>query len=721
MLDEATGRVSRFRHLPADPHSLGHDYVSAIGEDRSGVLWVASSFGDGLSALDVKTRRFTRYSFHAEVSDPGGLTGANGLYVDRDGVLWLCTLDKGLLKLDPGARRFVRYSRNPAEPNTLPNDTVLSVFEDAEGVMWVGTQSGVAPVIRRPPPFVNYTHSAANPNSLADNMIWSVFGDSHGILWIGTESGLHRLDRRTQQITFYQHDPRDRHSLAYDKISGMREDHSGTLWVGTYGGGVDQFDPSTGRFVHHRHDTKGPGSLDKDLVLSVFFDRQGVLWVGTQDGALNRFESGRFKAYRRPGVSYSHSIFEDRAGILWLGSYGGLIRFDPRTEQFTVYRHDPRDPGSISNDAVWAVHEDREGRLWVGTDGGLNELDRARGSFTSITRKDGLAGNSVRAILEDTGGYLWLATESGLTRFHPTTRTFRTFTESDGLSGNFLNPYGLQGTWQSPTGEMVLGSTNGLTTFFPDRLSPNPYVPPVVLTELELFNKRVSPGQESPLRRPIWASDSLTLTHAQSIFTLAFAALSYSAPEKNLYRYRLEGLEREWNNVDGARRRATYTSLPAGRYTFRVQASTNGDVWSEPGVRLAVVGTAAVVGDLVVQKHRRLVRCRSDRHRASLARANTRGTPRARSCDLGQPGQERVSRDDEPRDPHADERDHQHDRPRPRHGSRTESSTSTSASPMPRPATCWASSTICSTSRRSRRRSSSSSVRRSACASCWTK
>ena len=122
----------------------------------------------------------------------------------------------------------------------------------------------------------------------------------------------------------------------------------------------------------------------------------------------------------------------------------------------------------------------------------------------------------------------------------------------------------------------------------PDRLSPNPYVPPVVLTELQLFNKPVRPGKDSPLHKPIWATDSLTLTHKQSIFTLEFAGLSYAAPEKNRYRYRLEGLETEWNEVDSRRRQATYTSLPAGRYVFRVQASNKDGVWNEKGVTLAV-------------------------------------------------------------------------------------------------------------------------------------
>ena len=96
------------------------------------------------------------------------------------------------------------------------------------------------------------------------------------------------------------------------------------------------------------------------------------------------------------------------------------------------------------------------------------------------------------------------------------------------------------------------------------------------------------PGPDSPLHKPIWATDSLTLTHAQSIFTLEFAGLSYAAPEKNRYRYRLEGLESEWNEVDSRRRQATYTSLPAGRYVFRVQASNKDGVWNEKGVTLAL-------------------------------------------------------------------------------------------------------------------------------------
>ena len=216
------------------------------------------------------------------------------------------------------------------------------------------------------------------------------------------------------------------------------------------------------------------------------------------------------------------------------------------------------------------------------------ELDRSRGTFTIFTTKDGLPDNTIKAILEDAQGYLWLATHDGLSRFDPRTKTFRNYSESDGLPSNFLNPYAARGQLSDSDGEMIIGSSNGLTTFYPDRLSDNPYVPPVVLTDLLLFNKPVHPGANSPLHKPIWATDSLTLTHTQSIFTLEFAALSYTAPEKNRYRYRLEGLETEWNEVDSRQRLATYTSLPAGKYVFRVQGSNNDGIWNQKGATLAI-------------------------------------------------------------------------------------------------------------------------------------
>ena len=333
------------------------------------------------------------------------------------------------------------------------------------------------------------------------------------------------------------------------------------------------------------------------MVVSLLVDRRGVLWVGTQQGGLNRFDAktGRFSVYRNDPEN-PHSLSDDwTASCSRIGGescgwehFGGLNRFDPKTGQFTVYRNDIHDPHSLSHNKVNSILEDRRGMLWIGTQGGLNQFDRGSGIFTRFTRKDGLPDDGIEAILEDGQGYLWLTTHYGLCRFDPLKRTFRSYSESDGLPGNLFNPNGPEASAQTADGELILGSSRGVTTIYPELLSDNPRVPPVVLTEFRLFNKPAISGAHSPLRQPIWATDALTLTHAQSIFGIEFAALSYSAPQKNRYRYRLEGLETEWNEVDSGQRLATYTSLPAGPYVFRVQGSNQDQVWNEKGATLAI-------------------------------------------------------------------------------------------------------------------------------------
>jgi signal transduction histidine kinase/CheY-like chemotaxis protein/ligand-binding sensor domain-containing protein len=568
--------------------------VGSILEDRSGILWVAALTGSGLNALDTKTAEFTRYSFHQEEPSSQSVAGVTTIFEDGDGALWLGTVDRGLLQLDPERKTFTRYAHESGNPNSLPHDTVNSLFEDREGVMWVGTQSGLSRFQRRSPPFVVYQHVAGGRNSLHNDVIWSVQADSQGFLWIGDEEGLNRLDPRTGQFSFYQHDLNDSHSLSYNKVASVREDRSGTLWFGTYGGGLDRFDRKTGRFFAYRHDPRNPASLSSDAVLSLLIDRQGTLWVGTQGGGLNRFDSrtGHFTSYvsdpSNPDLLFV--LFEDRTGMLWVGTQGeGLQRFDPTTKQFTVYRHSPEDPQSLSNNRVNAIREDQQGRLWIGTDNGLDLLDRTRGTVTIFTTSEGLPDNVIRSILEDRRGYLWLGTHNGLSRFNPQTKTFHNYSESNGLAGNFLDPYAGEGSCQNPSGEMIFGSSNGVTAFYPDRIFDNPHVPTVVLTDFQLFNKPVRSGDgDSPLNRSIWATDSLVLTHRQSIFTFEFAALSYTAPESNRYRYRLEGLETQWNEVDSRRRIATYTNLPARKYIFRVQGSNNDGVWNRKGVALAI-------------------------------------------------------------------------------------------------------------------------------------
>jgi signal transduction histidine kinase len=237
---------------------------------------------------------------------------------------------------------------------------------------------------------------------------------------------------------------------------------------------------------------------------------------------------------------------------------------------------------------VNSVYVDRSGTVWAGTNHGLCRLDQASHTFTSYFASDGLADSAVKGILEDERGDLWLSTTDGLSRFNPRTGTARNYYAADGLPGN---EFRFAAASKSSTGEMFFGSSRGLLAFFPERVTDNTSPPPVVLTDFWLFGDRWRAGKD-PLQQSISFTRSLTFSPSQDIFSFEFSAISYSDPTRNRYRYRLEGLEKQWNERDSTRRFVTYTTLAPGDYVFRVQGSNSLGVWNTTGatVQIKVLG-----------------------------------------------------------------------------------------------------------------------------------
>jgi signal transduction histidine kinase/DNA-binding NarL/FixJ family response regulator len=233
-----------------------------------------------------------------------------------------------------------------------------------------------------------------------------------------------------------------------------------------------------------------------------------------------------------------------------------------------------------------AVLEDRDGLIWAASRDGLIRFDPNTETANYYTEKEGLPTAYMVGLLQDQRGNLWLSTKKGLVKFDPQTETFRQYDATDGLQGNEFTE---RAFGQAADGRMFFGGTNGLTAFYPEQIHDNPYQPPVVLTGFQLFNKPVPPGRGPLLPQALWQTDKLTLQPDMNVITFEFAALSYAAPAKNRYRYRLEGFEAAWNEVGSDRRFATYTNLPPGEYVFRVQGSNNNGVWGDQEARLKVV------------------------------------------------------------------------------------------------------------------------------------
>ena len=282
-------------------------------------------------------------------------------------------------------------------------------------------------------------------------------------------------------------------------------------------------------------------------------------------------------------------VFEDLSGDIWIGTgTSGLNRYEPDSNTFQRFVHDPVDPTTLSHNKVQAIHQGQDGRLWIGTPAGLNEYDRDSQTFKQYTRKHGLASDVIYSIVEDNTGILWLSTNQGISRFDPGLATFQNYDVSDGLQANEFNS--AAGVLDQD-GLIVFGGINGITRFHPDSLTSNRFDPPMIITNVLLSNKPVdvsAEGANAILEQPIHISDSITLTHKDPIVSFEFVSLDYSAPSRNVYQYRLSGFDEKWVETTADNRFATFTGLSAGDYELQIRGTNSDGRWSSQEAQLAI-------------------------------------------------------------------------------------------------------------------------------------
>ncbi len=600
----------RYQNNPLDPHSLSNNDVFAIYEDSKGRLWIGTD--KGLNRLDPTKNEFVNY-FH-NPADTGSLNQdrIRAIFEDHKGTLWVGTMGGGLNMLvqknDNNHFEFVHYRMNPSNPNGLNKDDIFCIYEDRFGVLWFGTEGGgINKLDLEKKPFYHYRANPLDPKSLSNNDIWAIC-ESHkkpGTVWIGTKGGgLNKFDRLNETFFHYRHNPENPNSIGCDSIYALFEDRAGDLWIGTDGKGLNRMDVEKGTFTRYMLDPNNPDSLSGTDIWAIVEDRQGMLWVSTPYDGLNKLnrETGKFTHYHYnpddPKSINSNNIWAlylDRAGVLWVGTDSGLNKFNREKETFTLYNYQVDNPNSLSNGRILCIYEDHTGMLWVGTlGGGLNKFDRVNDKFTRYTEKEGLPNNVIDGILEDipspgnTDYYLWLSTNGGVIQFSPRTGESKAYNKDDGLQGNEFNAGAY---YKNNDGEMLFGGTNGFNSFNPRDIKDNPYIPPVMITGLQVLNEEVKPGEKVNgrviLNRAIAETGEITLSYNDNIVSLEFAALHYASPRANRYAYRMEGLEKNWNYVED-RRFATYTRLTAGNYTFRVKAANNDGHWNETGAALKI-------------------------------------------------------------------------------------------------------------------------------------
>jgi diguanylate cyclase (GGDEF)-like protein len=542
------GRIEAAR-LPGAP--VGE--ILALWADADGTLWAGTRGGL------LRVRGENVQALGPRDGIPRGPVLA--LWRDRSGSLWIGTEETGL----------VRLSGDRASPYTvrdgLANRNVLAIHEDAEGNVWVGTQDGgvtrMADV-----KFVTYTKQ----EGLAGDIVWPVLEDRAGNLWLGTGAdGLSRL----RDGVFRNYTTRD--GLSNDSIQALAEDGQGVLWIGTRGGGLNRF--KDGRFTTY---TSQDG-LPSDSVSALKASRDGALWVGTRGGGLARLQDGAFTVWdTHSGLPDDtvHFIHEDARGALWVATNGGGLAV-LRDGAITTYT--TRD--GLPTDIVNTLHEDAQGTLWIGTYGG--GLVRFRdGRFTAYTTAEGLYDNAIFHILEDDLGNLWMSCNKGVFRVSKreledlargARKTLQpvAYGTADGMKHRECNGANQPAGWRTADGRLWFPTIQGVVSIHPARHATNRLPPPVVVEQVNTEEHRLP------------AQPSLEFAPGSESFEFHYTALSFSSPERVRFRYKLEGLDRDWVEV-GSRRAAYYTRIPPGSYRFVVTAANEDGVWNEQGASVAV-------------------------------------------------------------------------------------------------------------------------------------
>ncbi|MDN3584260.1 hybrid sensor histidine kinase/response regulator transcription factor [Mucilaginibacter flavus] len=623
-------------------NSFGHFYGTATGavncvfEDSKNTLWIGTE--RGLKHFDRRT-----HSFNDAISLPGYNVinlPVNTIQEDHAHNLWLGIENGGLMALDFNSKAVRRYQHHQDADGSLGNDQVKCLLIDRKGNIWAGGINGGLNLFNpQNGLFSNYQNVSENPGSLSQRTVSAIFEDNQSNLWVGTHrAGVNLYTPKANKFKLLQNEP-EHNSLSYNDVRAFCEDEAHQVWIGTDGGGINIYNPAKNTFSYYRNNPNNTQSLAADAVLDIYKANEAKVWVSTWGGGLNCLDkaSGSFRRFTNNAAdktsissNYVQQSFKDSEGNFWVATYyGGLNVLNEQTLQFSRFTQAPDGKTRIQGNNIVALNEDHNKNLWIGTDdGGLNcynlrskkishyfnnqeklpdlrviFIDHTgrvwlgqnglylfnpnKNKFEIYTDKAGLGIDIIKAIQEDATGNFWISGSNGLTKFNPASGAFTRYNIADGLQGQ---EFEAGSSLKAKNGTLYFGGVNGFNVFNPAAIKANPYLPPVYVTALQVFDKIMKPNTAgSSLTNDISLTKKVKLSYKQSSIGLHFAALNYTATENNKYQYRLDGFEPGWHFTNDGK--ASYTNLSPGDYTFIVRAANNDGLWNNQDTSLMITIT----------------------------------------------------------------------------------------------------------------------------------
>ncbi|MDR0506554.1 MAG: response regulator [Dysgonamonadaceae bacterium] len=488
-------------------------------------------------------------------------------------VYWIGT-EKGIFIYNTATKQTELMEMEFGNPYKLNDNAIYDLYRDKEGGIWVGTFFGG--INYHSAEYENFTKylPGNNPDQLKGKAVRDIKKDRYGNLWIGTEDGgLHKLSPHSREFTNLS----IKDGLPGSNIQALLPD-SDDLLVATYESGLSILNIPTGKIRSYYPIGIGRNHPSHSIY-SILKTRNGTIYLATVSGyEIFHKETGTFEYFGNQIPWHISSMLEDHNGTVWFTTIsGGVYSLDTQTYMLNNYISDPENENSLSHNVVNFVYEDHRQNLWFATNNGLCSLDPSRQNFHRYDVSSGLPGNFILCIEEDNDSNLWLSTSHGLCRFNPVTMEVKNYTQDGGL---VCNQFNLNSSFKDEDGALYFGSINGLISFHPEKMAVNNYVPPVMISGLTINDKEQTIKDDGILKSTIIEQKKITLKHNESNISLVFSALSYVAPQMNLYAYRLCGIDENWVYCSN-RNTVSYSKLSPGKYVFQVKAANSSGVWNE--------------------------------------------------------------------------------------------------------------------------------------------
>jgi diguanylate cyclase (GGDEF)-like protein len=629
-LDPKNGAIRHLRHNAKDGRSLPDDTVDALLRDREGALWVGTAGGlarqgrgaTGFEIVPVSETNGEVPEVRSLIEDSAGRvwvgTVRNGAYrVDPTarvavpvretdappsrprtegipaiaeagpGEVWLGTRDQGIIAVDTVTLHTRRIRHDPRLPTSLPDDIIRCLFRDRAGLIWTGTMRSLTRYDVRQHALSTVFGISSRPDGISDRDVHSVLSMPDGRVWLGLgNNGVDVLDSLGVRVAALRPNPdRPDTTLPRARIESLARAPNGDVYVGT-AQGLYRSDSSAHRVVRVVVPQRSP----RAQVYALSVDR-GVLWIAAPDG-LWRLNLGAGGAVSRIGHTGADRLTDQRVssvepgpGGLWIGTEHGLNRLNSRSNTTERILPNLRDPQALANGYVTCLLTDRHGRLWVGTAGGIDVLESrdagGRPRFRRLGTAQGLPNDDISKLFEDRKGNIWGSTDDGLVVIDPKTFAIRALQRAEGAA---ISYYWINSGSMTRAGELLFGGVGGVTAVDPDRLTGWNYHPPLVVTDARVGGVPVSVSRFNGSN----STEPLTVTPDANSLRVEFSALDYSAPERNLYAYRLKGFDKSWIDTEPTNRLAAYTNLPPGDYSLELRGSNRDGAWSPKGLAVPI-------------------------------------------------------------------------------------------------------------------------------------